>query len=294
MSFWAKVFTVLIFVLALVFASITAVLYTQRMDYHQTLRDVRDSLQARIDALDQGVSRRDRDLARLREDFATQREELQKTRNQLELEEGKTAQLQAQGDRLERDRIRLEASNTSLQEMLKQADARRSQVETELATRVRELSEKRQDLASARDEIQNLTTRLGETEQERDELAFNLKAAQDRLEAHEQKFAELRRIYFADERLVSILDRVEPVLADIRGRVLSVDRFGNVVINVGKDDNVMRDYVFTVYRDDMYIAQIRIFELDESGDLSAGTVVNMNEKGYPIKQGDSVATRLMP
>lgn len=294
MTFWAKVFTVLILVLALVFTSMTAVLYTQRIDYHEVLRDLRQSLEAQIAAKRDRLEERDRAFARLREDFNVQRSELGDVRGKLELEEGKTAQLRSETDRLERDRIRLEASNTSLQEMLKQEHARRDQIEEELATRVRELNEKRDDLAGARDQIQDLTTQLSETEHERDELAFDLKAATDRLEAHEQKFAELRRIYFDDELLVSILDRTEPVLADIRGRVLSVDDYKNVVINVGTEDNVQHDYVFTVYRDDTYIAQIRIFKLDEGGDLSAGTVINMNERGYEIKQGDSVATRLIP
>lgn len=294
MTFWAKVFTVLILVLSLVFVSIAGILYTRRIDYQETLNRVTDTLQNEAAEYRRAHRQLSQRFERLGEDFSVQRRELAETQAQLRGEENITAQLRAEVDRLERSNTRLEASNTSLQEILQQTQARREQVEDELATRVRELNEKREQLSAARDEIQTLTRSLTETEEERDELAYELRAARERLAAHDQKFAELRRLYYAEERLISILDRVEPVMADIRGRVLSVDEMSNVIINVGKEDGVMKDYLFTVYRDDKYIAQIRIFKLDESGDLAAGRIESLNRQGHEIKQGDHVATRLIP
>lgn len=294
MTFPAKVLTVLILVLAIVFATAAGILYTKRIDFAERLENLETQLRVEITNYKDGIARRDRELAQLREDFKVQHVELDRTRRHLEDAEKKGADLEAQLADWRRKEIRWEASNTSLQEMLKAADDRRGQVEKELAERESELRKTREQLDASRAEVQRLSVALAETEEERDQLAMNLKAAQERLEAHDQKFAELRRIYFADERLISIVDRIEPVMADIQGRVMSVDQFGNVIINVGKDDNVMNDYLFTIYRDDKYIAQIRIFKLDEAGDLAAGTVVNLNDKGYEIRQGDSVATRLIP
>lgn len=294
MTFWAKVFTVLILILAVVFASMSGVLYTKRMDFDETLRRMRDALQNEVETYKAAHSRQAERNARLSEDFEVQRKKLVETEALLKGEENTTEQLRAQVDRLGKTNTRLEASNTSLQEILKQTQDRREQVEDELATRVKELNQKREDLSAARDEIQELSESLSQTEEERDELAYDLRAAREQLEAHERKFAELRRMYYSDERLVSILDRAEPVLADIQAKVLSVDDMGNVVINAGKEQGVLNDYLFTVYRDDKYIAQIRIFKLDESGDLAAGKVTNLNKKGFEVRQGDSVATRLIP
>ncbi len=295
MTFWAKVFTVLVFVLALVFASMSGILYTKRTDFAQTLKNQTDEYMATLKAKTEAAAESEAKRLKAEEDFRVKDSQLVSVTAQLKVESENARKQADEVVRLGKELQGVKAERTTLTETLKNISERHRQVEKELADRVKELNTKRDELSAARDQIQKLTSSLSATEEERDKLATSLKAAEETLRQHERKFAELRRIHYNDAVLLAILDRTEPVLKDISGRVLSVDaKNGLVVINKGTKDGVLKDYLFTVHRDGKYLAQIRVDTLASTGDMAAAKVVNMNRENLPIQQGDSVDTRLIP
>ena len=293
MTFTAKVLVVLIFVLAIVFAAISGVLYTKRTDYKQTLEDLRAGLSEQVKAEQRRVELMQTRVTNIQEDFNIQKDKLTKAEASLSRHKKEIELKDATFDHLQKQLNHYRAENSKIQEILRASDRRRDQIEKELARRKKELESTRQDLLVTKEKAQDLTRKLATTREERDRLLGEKKALVARVKSYEKKFDALRKRYWNDEELVAIISRTEPVTKYIRGHVLSVDPFGNVIINRGTRDGVLKDYVFTIYRDNSYIARIRIFKVDQKGDLAAGKIVNLRP-GQNVKQGDSVATRLIP
>ena len=292
MTFTAKVLVLIILVLSLIFATMAGVLYNKRMKYQQALADVKSTLVVKIGELGQEVKKRDGQISKLRDDYA----KLQFADEKVKMELAKTKELGQKSDEiikdLREDNIQVKADKDAMQTLLKTAEQRRDLVEKELATRRKELEKTSEKLFKAQTDISNLNRNLAKVEDQRDKLGEANRGLSERLEMRENQIALLRKRFGYDAAVQNTLDSEFTTLKDIQGKVLKVDPgTGYVIINRGRADDVLKDYVFTVYRDDNYVARIRISELDPEGKLSAGKIINQK---LPVKRGDTVATRLIP
>lgn len=292
MTHTAQVLVVLMVVLSLLFAGMSGVLYSKRMDYKVQLQEVKDSLLTKNKGLQGAKKAVEDELAKVRNAFSVLKFKADKSEMELNKAKDLNDRMMGETRDLKQRIIQVTADKNAMQTLLKTAEDRRDLVEKELATRRAHLNEARENLNKARMEISNLNRKLAQTEDERNKLAMERKVLLERVDTLESKIALLRERYHYDTAIQAVVDAKTPVLQDIRGRVVLVDpEAGHVFINKGKADGVLKDYVFTVYRNDQFVARIRIFQVDPQGNLSAGKVINQTR---PVKRGDAVATRLIP
>ena len=84
-----------------------------------------------------------------------------------------------------------------------------------------------------------------------------------------------------------IIDKIVK-LPDIKGKIASVDEENNlVVLNVGESQGVRKNFNFTVFRGDKFVAKVNV--LQTYADYCAAQVVTQK---LPIELGDNAWTRL--
>lgn len=293
MTFSAKVLTVLIFVLSLVFAAAAGILFTKRTDYTATLSDLQKGLNTQIANLKKVVETKDEEVSKWRREFEKLSEDLRGARREVAREKRAVEAKETQVHRLDKLLSDAKMADKQNRAMLAAADKRRDLIEKQLERRKQELERTRKLLLVEKEKATDLARDLATTRAEKDKLAAQRRSLAMRVERFEKMKKQLEKLHYADTQTMTVLRGQDPLLKDIRGRVLRVDAYGNVIINRGLQDGVLKDYLFTVYRDSNFIARIRIFRLDRRGDLAAGRIENRNPK-YQVKQGDMVATRLIP
>jgi len=290
MTFTAKVLTVIICVLALIFATMSGVLYTKRINLEKDLKIVREDLQAKVSELQGKLQEEQGKLAKMSEDLEATKTMHTNAMAEIAKRTKDLDALQTESERIKKQLAAVTADKDDLKALLTTTDKHRQLVQKELDTKEQFLKEARESLAKARSEISNLSQKLASTEHERDNLLRDKKALTTRVDRLEARLAHLRNVFHYDTAIMRQLDPVGATFPDIRGKVVHVDpESGYVFVNKGKNDQVLKDYQFTVYRGDKFIAVIRIVDVDPSGDLSAGVIVTQTQ---PVEKGDSVATRL--
>jgi len=284
MTFWAKLLTIILFVLSIAFAAMSGVVFSKRQDWRlqasraqsekeqitkqkdQEIAGLRMQLEARTADLNNlqsqvrdltnelDTTRRDReDLARKLRDQETANADMQATlrQNNQALET-----IMTRNKEVAAENRKLEQENRDLMGRLTEANVRRSELEKQVAEMTQDLQKTRTQLADA-------------TEQ----LKFN-----------EEIFAELSRRNVEWRNVIQDLQ----ALPDIRAKVLQVDPAAKmVVLNVGRNQGVKKNFTFTIFRDASFVAYVNIFEVGD--DMSAGYIQVAKR---PVQQGDDAWTRL--
>ena len=282
MTLFGKILIGLILTLSLVFASLSAAVYSAQSDYVRQLEAVRGDLAAaRTAAEDADKKLRDAEttfaaqLADVTEQRDTSRSEARDLTNRIGLLEEELASTRT-----------LLGSQTALAEIAKtDADARRQEV---LAGRERNalLADK---YVAAEKQIAGLT----------DEV-FGLTVATEQMA--EKNNALLDEVGGLREQLRGQGIVPDPVggadepAPDVRGKVLAVRDGGSsgtlVAISLGSDDGLRKDDVLQVVRTGdggKYVGKIQLREL--APDVAYGRLITRS-KTATIQKGDDVQTRL--
>ncbi len=286
MTFWAKFLTVLVFVLSIVFASASAVLFAKRQDYRAQLQEEQQQHQ---------------------EDVRQLGGKLAKTEGQLGQ---RIAELQDAHTVRKSQQLEIQARNADVSETKaelvewKRQFAQQQDLAKKLAVDIGTLTGRNDKLMgeneNLRGENRGLLAKLGaeqsrantlekenaDLKNEQDDLQVRLATAEDTIRLNEDVFTELAMRNIEARPIIESLT----AMLEVHGKVMTVDPKNNVVIlNVGRNQGVKKNYTFTVYRKDNFVAMVHVFDLQDN--LCAANVVRVRPE-LSIQRGDNAATRL--
>lgn len=284
MTWWAKVLTIVVCVFSLVFAAMSAVIFAKRSNYRAEVKRERElhtesvkKANGEIEKLRGLVSDRTNDLATVRGTLKNKEDELARAvaereqvqanvtdfQNRLNTEQASVKQLTVSVDGLRTENTRLAADN--------------EKARTEVNDYMAKLSAEQKRSNDLAKENSGLKETLDGTQK-------RLALANEQINLHEQTFQELGKRNIEARRVIQGLI----ALPDIKGKVIGVDATTNiVVINVGSKQQVRKNYDFTLFRGDKFVAVVNVFDVQD--ELCAARVITRNTA---IQQGDNAWTRL--
>ena len=286
MTFWAKLLTIIAFVLSLVFATMAGVVFTKRADLRGELKNVKDDLNAKIAALEKDKNNANATIEILKAELTKKTHEATDLTNRLETAsrdrdtfKSEVAKRQALVEKL--------TTNLSDQQRAFRATLDRNK---ELIGHNKMLGDKNRqlmaELTGEKTQNSQLRKEKDDLENLRGQLKASLAKARQTIALHNEVFAELR------SRNIEYRTILDSFLAmpTIRAKVVSVKPdAGMIVLNVGKDDGVKKNFTFTVHRGPKFIAKVSIFEVRD--DISAA-MIDVKAKNAAIQRGDDAWTRL--
>jgi len=285
MTFWAKLLIVVVFILSLVFASMSAVLYGKR-------EPLRDLLQAKTRQYDQESSAWKQEKAALTDKVNQSVKEIAEMRTTLGVAQDQLSTAIHEGERKDAEYRAKDIESQKDKDIgLAQADALKElggRVQSLLADKLKADAENATLTAKVLDE----QSRSNKLEKENTDLNASLKTAtnelakaEETLKLNDDIFAELSRRNVAWRQLITSW----ATLPDIKAKVLKVDTESNfVLLNVGKKQGVMKNYDFSIFRDGVFIAKVNVFDVQD--ELCAARIVVPK---LPILRNDNAWTRLM-
>lgn len=280
MTLVGKIFTVLIFIMSLVFMSFAVMVFAT----HQNWRDLVKS----TDSSKPGLERR---LELKTAELTAAKGEHERTKQQLALEQASRRQalaaLQtrittaeatvAQQEKELNDKI---AALNQESEANKIAQNRLTALEAEVATLRKETQLAQLDRDTQFSKVVELTDRLNQDEVKRQAL----EERSNQLNAQLAQMSMVMRAHGLTKD--SLVAQLEPI--GLNGIVLVVGDKDLIEISVGKDDGLREGHIMEVYRGDTYLGQIKIMKV--APDRSVGQI-NKDLKRGQVRKGDHVTTK---
>ena len=284
MTFWAKLLIIIVLVLSVAFAAISSVIFAKREDYRGQLdKAIKEHQRVKAD-LDDKITKRDDTIKSQGKTIEDKTTELAARQFQVDKQSTELEQLRGQATELKSSFLKEQAS---VQELTAGNKA--------LAEETRRLLNEKDALKKTNDDLfaklsaeqkrsNDLQVDNSQLKGKVDDLTGRLKTAEDTLELDKEVFAE------AAKKNIDLLPILLGKLAvpDIKAKVLSVDTEANlVVLNKGRNQKVMKNYEFTVFRGEKFVAKVMITNVED--DLSAARIL---QRTAPIERGDNAWTRL--
>jgi peptidoglycan hydrolase CwlO-like protein len=284
MTFWAKLLIVVVFVLSLIFAAMSAALFGKRENY-------RGLLATKSVQYDQEKAEWTRKNQELQDKVAAADKQATEARSNAEATQ---LRLDTATNEVERINAEMRAKDIDIQ--------KDKNLNLEQAAALGSLGAQVKALLASEDTLKNenntLTAKLYEEqgrghklESENAELDTKLKTAtaslskaEETLKLNDDIFAELSRRNVAWRELITSW----ATLPDIKAKVLRVDPQSDfVLLNVGEKQGVKKNYTFSIFRDGVFVAKVMVFDVQE--ELCAARVVVPK---LAIQRGDNAWTRL--
>ena len=285
MTFWAKLLTIVVFVLSLIFASMSAVLFGTREDFRSQFEQEKakhaqdtDALSKKNQALMDQVNQWVQQASEAKANADAAQLLLNQKIHEAELKDA--AYLQKDIDNQKDKNLNLEQAaalaslGTQMKSLLDSADSLKAENNTLTAKlsaeqrRSNQLEKENTDLTAS---LKTATVALGK--------------AEETLKLNDEIFAELSRRNIAWRELIAQW----ATLPDIKAKVLKVDTESNfVLLNAGRKQGVMKNYDFSIFRDGVFVAKVNVFDVQD--DLCAARIVVPK---LAIQRGDNAWTRLM-
>lgn len=286
MTFWAKLLTIIAFVLGLVFATMSGVLYVKRADLHKSHSRIADELKSKIKDLENKNNDAQATIERLKADLTMKTTEANDLTNRLDTAIGERKSFQVELAK-QQDLVKRLSLNLSDQQ---RAFAATLKSNKELAGHNRSLEGKNRQLMAelTTEKTQNSELRKQKSDLEtlRENLKASLAVSRQTIDLHNEVFAELKR---RNIEYGHILDSYLAMPA-IMAKIVTVKHASKVVVlNVGKNNGVKKNFTFTVHRGPKFVAKVSVFEVRD--DMSVA-MIDLDVKGLAIERGDSAWTRL--
>ena len=284
MTFWAKLLTIVAFVLSLVFATMSGVIFTKRNDFRALLKAEKVAHESDVKKYADEIAEKDLRLESKEADLGNANTKISSLTHELETtrteRDSYARQLKDQTATTERFRTSLDKyvrDNEATMARNKELIAYNKKVEGENRKLMAALTEERKTTS-------NLEKVKADLENERDGLKAGLAKANEHLKLNEEAFAELRRRHFEVRQAI---DKIK-TLPTVKAKVVTVDTGAKVVVlNVGRKDGVKKNFTFTIFRGPKFVGTVNIFDLNE--EWSAGHIELAN---LPMQRGDDAWTRL--
>jgi len=283
MTLVGKIFTVLIFVMTIVFMSFAVMVFATHQNWkeHATNTDTAGGKKLGLET----------QVAQLKQQKADADAQIQRLRDELKVESAaRTAVVAAMHTRatqaedqlglVQRDYATLNANHTQVAEAAEQAQKRLTALETEIAGIRSDLRTTQKDLDSKVLEVVKLTDDLNQAIALRDtEREKNTQAV---LQLAQMKMVMDANGLSADSLVSHIAPRVEGVVLEVSDKDL-------IEISIGRDDGLKQGHSLEVYRDNTYLGRITIIRT--APDRAVGQIIKELQRGQ-IKRGDRVSTKL--
>src|SRR5436190_719505 len=279
MTLVGKIFTMLIFIMSLVFMSLAVMVFAT----HQNWKDLVKNPDANI-GLEAKLKNKTSELAAVNAEHA-------RTKQQLALEQASRRQAlaalqtrltQAEDDvsKLTNDFNLKSAALTQAGEAARIAQERLVSLEEEIAKLRKETQLAQLDRDGQFAKVVELTDRLNQDEI----LRQRLEEKNNQLNAQNAQLAMVLKANGLTE--YSLVSKLEPI--NLNGIVLVVGERDLIEISVGKDDGLREGHIMEVYRGDTYIGQIKIMKV--APDRAVGQI-NKDLKRGQVRKGDHVTTK---
>lgn len=280
MTLVGKIFTVLIFIMSLVFMSFAVMVFAT----HQNWRDLVKS----TDSSKPGLERR---LELKTAELTAAKGEHERTKQQLALEQASRRQaLAALQTRITTAEATVAQQEKELNDKIaalnqesqanKTAQERLTKLEEEVAILRKETQLAQLDRDTQFSKVVELTDRLNQDEVKR-------QALEERSNQLNAQLAQLTMVLKANGLTKdSLVAQLEPI--GLNGIVLVVGDKDLIEISVGKDDGLREGHIMEVYRGDTYLGQIKIMKV--APDRAVGQI-NKDLKRGQVRKGDHVTTK---
>lgn len=279
MSLIGKTLIFLIFLMSLVFMTITMLVYSTHRNWKDLVENPQTGLKARLDQRKQEVDALEK-----------QREQ---ALNTLALERAARAEALAV----------LEVRNNELSQERENAVTAMNQLRLENAEKIKLLETNQNEMKRLKDEVDVLRTEIRTARLDRDAQLTEARVLSDKLNQSE---GELRRLKERNDQLIGelsgaklILDRngmtvdtpVDDLPPKVDGVVTAIRESNLVEVSMGADEGIRRGHTLDVYRaTGAYLGRLRVIET--SSDRAVGRIVPEFLQGV-IRKGDRVASRLL-
>lgn len=280
MTLVGKIFTVLIFIMSLVFMSFAVMVFATHQNWRDTVKST--------DSSKPGLERR---LELKTAELAAAKQEHERTKQQLALEQASRRQalaaLQTRLTLADAEVVRQEkelnlktAALNEASEASKIAQNRLTALEIEIGKLRKETQLAQLDRDMQFSKVVELTDRLNQDEVKR-------QALEERANQLNLQLAQMSMVMKANGLDVnSLVSKLEPI--NLTGIVLVVGDKDLVEISVGMDDGLREGHVMEVYRGDTYLGQIKIMKV--APDRAVGQI-NKDLKRGQVRKGDHVTTK---
>ncbi len=284
MTFWAKLLTILVFILSLIFATASALVFGTHENYRASLNKLSGEFEAFKGEAKQQIAALEKQNQELHDE---------NTRANSERDSARTIAEDLRGQI-----VRAEGQVKEKQKSIEQQDMRIAQLvqsNTGLIARNKEYVDAHDKIKTENEDLygklRTQSKQIGDLELERTNL-------QGEVEGLKVDMAEARRTIKESDAIMVALEEsgYEPkaiihdlrTVPDIKARVMAVDDTDDtVVINVGSQQGVKKGYEFIVYRGGKFVAKVRVFHF-EATESAAEVVVRERD----IRPGDQAATWL--
>jgi hypothetical protein len=282
MTLVGKIFTVLIFVMSIVFMSFAVMVFATHKNWKLYADNATPKggeklgLKQQFEQLEILKKQADEQLNALKNDHATEqaarKQALAALQSQLTQALSKLTAQQAEYDRLLAD-------NTTATQTAKDAQARLTALEAENLARREELRTVQKDLDEKFAQVVKLTDDLNQAE--------SLKALLDERNK-EAAFQMAQMKLVMDRNGLTVDSLVSHIPPKVDAVVLEVSDKDLVEISIGSDDGLKVGHSMEIYRGNTYLGRIVIRRT--SGDRAVGQLVKELQRGQ-IKKGDRVTTK---
>lgn len=276
MSPIAKVMVVVIFALSVAFAVLSGQLFAKREKLRAEYEGLRKSSDEKVKALEDE-----------KKNLAAAKDELS----------GKLQDAEKNLATLKTDKEHLTSENTKQTEQITQKDALLKGIQTTIEQLNGNLKNKDERLAAAEKDLGETRDKLREAQEEARQKDLEAKKSAQEAKLAGDKVKELEIALKDRETKLEILKsgggkaaEGEMVQSPVDALVIRVDRNANlVVLNKGRDQGVEVGYIFTIYRGDTYLGDVKIENV--AATVAAGSPVAGTTIGT-IREGDNASTRI--
>ncbi|RMF44844.1 MAG: hypothetical protein D6753_01480 [Planctomycetota bacterium] len=272
MTLLGKVFIAIVFVLSVVFFTVSAVVNATHIDWKQQADDYRQKAD--------DATRKNQELTELLEEVKTELAIEQAARVSA------LASLQTQLDEAKSELSSKEAELAALQSAHTDLVQREAETQRELKARTDENELLRQQLVDARGDRDQMFQRLVAAKDEYNRLQGTFQTLRERE-------SQLASDYTKAKEKLDILGIKPDTLLEappaVNGQVLAVATNGMVEISLGRDDGIREGFTLEVHRNGQYLGRVKVRTVRD--DKSVAEVLTSYQRGY-IREGDRVDARL--
>ncbi|MEW6356704.1 MAG: hypothetical protein AB1696_10280 [Planctomycetota bacterium] len=277
MSTIAKVLVVVILILSVAFAALTGQLFAKREKLRKEYEDLQTDATSKITASENA------------------RKELQGAKDKLDDELNKTkndvTQLKTDNEHLKKGVEEKTEQITKLDAQITNFNTTIGQLNSNMKAKDDRLAGLEKDLGETRDKLRTAEQTAREKEIEAQKLAQQAKESGDRLKEVEVALKDAKqKIEILTTKGGQYEESTQLVQSPVDAKVIKVDRSANlVVINRGREQGVEVGYIFTVFRGDAYLGDLRIESV--AANVAAGAPVSGTSVGT-MREGDNASTRI--
>src|SRR5262245_49878112 len=277
MTLVGKIFTVLIFVMSIVFMSFSVMVFATHKNWKEYVTNPTSGLQKQLDLAKQAKTDADAQITQLKENL---RLEQASRAAALGVMIARAQRLEADLSAKQQELDTLSANHTTVAATAKAAQERLAALEAEVAALRTDLRKTEEDLDGQVLAVVKLTDDLNQAIALRDQ-------EEERNTQAVRQIAQMKMVMDANNlNIDSLVSHIPP---KVEGVVLEVSDKDLVEISIGKDDGLKEGHSLEVYRGNTYIGRITIRRT--APDRAVGQIIKELQRGQ-IKRGDRVSTNL--